>query len=784
MHPLFRLVLAQKDLSRAGDLFSLTDTEIEDSLTDALEQLQAISSSPDYPANTKAQAVVEICVMRVTAAIRGTGSIERHARALVGLWASCLEQELHSARRDEDTPHTKIASDVLSCILQNYSRAPVMALAVPVAVKFLQWGRGTLGRTMSNYLSLAAVSQAELLAEHTEAIVTSILQGNTVLLRVLPAVYDMQPQPINNHLSELLALLAQLEQSEQYHLLRLLPQAAKKKQVEAVETCVPLLVGHLLDSPHPEVILNTLLEIAGHTPAALRSSLPALAQAAERCPSLLGQMARIYSAVGHLNEESARSCLPFLVAHLASTGHSCHHVLLLEIKHLTDAFAAILGPHGQNIFRLSNSFMVMAKLLAQQLNTNKVRGDKDKSSAKTDSPEKLAVTKLTLVEKEDAGKLQVKPQSFEDKVHATSNTPGSVRRYSLGQVSKEEKKDVTFNRCRSFAWHMSMEDVSADHGEIQEDRDLPDSVYFSEMYPLGPRKVNTDQPKLESTADTHQSVVQGDSENLPKEMNSPHSSEERNSETTVSPEEPQDKLYLHLKDNLSRVKAYTLEMAQKLPAPDQCTIEGSERGSVARLLFTCSLKGLYCLYSKSSFVLVSPDPQLWIRLMFLFHQDLDQLQLRLEEVRFFDVFGLSEASAGSWQCFMCNNPERAAVVNQEGQPLMEGKLKEKQVRWKFIKRWKTRYFTLAGNQLLFQKGKCKDDPEDTLIELSKIQSVKVVAKKRRDRALPRAFEIFTDCKSYILKAKDEKAAEQWLQCLHVALAQAREQESKEVSTYL
>lgn len=56
--------------------------------------------------------------------------------------------------------------------------------------------------------------------------------GNTVLLRVLPAVYDMQPQPINNHLSELLALLAQLEQSEQYHLLRLLPQAAKKKQVE------------------------------------------------------------------------------------------------------------------------------------------------------------------------------------------------------------------------------------------------------------------------------------------------------------------------------------------------------------------------------------------------------------------------------------------------------------------------------------------------------------------------------------------------------------------------
>lgn len=39
-------------------------------------------------------------------------------------------------------------------------------------------------------------------------------------------------------------------------------------------------------------------------------------------------------------------------------------------------------------------------------------------------------------------------------------------------------------------------------------------------------------------------------------------------------------------------------------------------------------------------------------------QDLDQVQLHLEEVRFFGVFGFSEA-AGAWQCFMCNSPERA-----------------------------------------------------------------------------------------------------------------------------
>ncbi|XP_055501305.1 ventricular zone-expressed PH domain-containing protein homolog 1-like [Leucoraja erinacea] len=138
-----------------------------------------------------------------------------------------------------------------------------------------------------------------------------------------------------------------------------------------------------------------------------------------------------------------------------------------------------------------------------------------------------------------------------------------------------------------------------------------------------------------------------------------------------------------------------------------------------------------------------------------YQKDLDSLQMHLAEVRFFDLFGYSE-EVGRWQCFMCNNPEKAAVVNEDGQPLIEGKLKEKQ----------------------------KDDPDDCPIELSKVQSVKVIAKKRRERGLPRAFEIFTDNKTYIFKAKDEKNAEEWLQCINVAVAQARERENREATTYL
>lgn len=62
--------------------------------------------------------MVEVCITRITTAIRETGSIEKHARALVGLWDSCLEHSLRPCGKDEDTPHAKIASDITSCILQ------------------------------------------------------------------------------------------------------------------------------------------------------------------------------------------------------------------------------------------------------------------------------------------------------------------------------------------------------------------------------------------------------------------------------------------------------------------------------------------------------------------------------------------------------------------------------------------------------------------------------------------------------------------------------------------
>lgn len=52
-----------------------------------------------------------------------------------------------------------------------------------------------------------------------------------MLLRVLPALYEKQPQPINARLRELVAPMAQLDPAEQLHLLRLLHTVARNREL-------------------------------------------------------------------------------------------------------------------------------------------------------------------------------------------------------------------------------------------------------------------------------------------------------------------------------------------------------------------------------------------------------------------------------------------------------------------------------------------------------------------------------------------------------------------------
>ncbi|XP_034557577.1 ventricular zone-expressed PH domain-containing protein [Notolabrus celidotus] len=831
MHQLFSRVLGQRDLSRAGDLFSLEDTEIKDCLSQALDQIKTISCSPDYLTNDNDQAVVEICITRITTAIRETCSIEQHSRALVGLWESCLEHNLTpQGENTEDTPHAKIASDITSCILQNYSCPSVMVLAVPVAVRFLQRGNRELSRNMSSYLSLAAIAKADLLAEHTEAITHSVLGGNHMLLRVLPSVYPRQPDTIHSHLGNLTGMISQLESPEQQHLIRLIQVVAEQHPL-MLSPQVPALVSHLGDQSLTEALLGALVDVSQASPSSLVSFLPTLRIVGQQCPALLGHVAKIHGAVGIISEAHAHSVLVYLVSLLGSMEHSFHHTLLLEIRALTDRYPTVLGGCSKDLYRMSNSFTAIARLLGRRLE------ESTDSHCRVDEVCTLSPC-ASLPGGGELGRseqrLQVKIQALDEKIGEENGGEEEVeedilppqRRYSLSQAVREERREMRFNRSKSLALHaVRSRSNNSDTGDDGEDFDqTPDSIFSSTVPNCLSENQEAPPTERKPAGDGSMSFTAA----LDGGVRETERGQSKDKDREKEDQGEADRLFIHLRDNLETIREFCKDMVQQIPIPEHCVIEDSNRGCVARLSFSCPLKGHYCLYTKSCFNMASRQPHLWIHIMLLHLQskssaplcsrddcvqrlvslwektqlkgahsfpmamtqqttphrkDLDSLQIQLEEVRFFDLFGYSEEEGG-WLCFMCNNPEKATVVNQEGQPLIEGKLKEKQVRWKFIKRWKTRYFTLAGNQLLFRRGKSKDELDDIPIELSKVQSVKVVAKKRRDRGLPRAFEIFTDSKTYVLKAQDEKHAEEWLQCINVAVAQARERENREATTYL
>ncbi|XP_016371423.1 ventricular zone-expressed PH domain-containing protein-like [Sinocyclocheilus rhinocerous] len=734
MHQLFRLVLGQRDLSRAGDLFSLDDSEIEDCLSQALEEIKVISCSPDYLTNDNDQAVVEICITRITTAIRETGSIERHGAALVSLWESCLEHNLQPQGKDEDTPHAKIASDITSCILQTFR---LMAEGLDSISTFI--GQDPPKRPSERHVKQPVTNGT----------------SNAMLLRVLPSVYPRQPEPIHQHIRELTAMMSQVDQAGRQHLLRLLQMISEHHPL-VLSSLVPSLIVYISDSDLSDTALSVLVNVAQASPASLVPFLSTLRNVGQKNPWLLGHIAKIHGAVGLTSEVQAHGALQYLVSLLASMEHSAHHTLLLEIHCLTDRYTSILGGGVKDIYRMSNSFTAIARLLGRKLEAESTFSREEEKVQDLSRPCEAESSSDMFAENQ---RLQVKIQAFEQKMgdeveefEEEGASPGPQRRHSLGQAARDERREMRFSRSKSLALHaVRTRSINSDSSPEGEGLDLSTELGVCEASPSPETR-----PALTTLQENHKlTETQPDT--------SPNSEGQK---VVVGDPREGDRLWIHLRDNMEEIKTFCAEMIKQIPIPEHCVIEDSHRGCVAKLSFSCPLKGHYCLYGKSCFSLCSRQPHLWIQIMLLALQskvsealccqdecvkqlrklwektqltgahsfelamtqatvphkkDVDSLQMYLEEVRFFDLFSYSEEEGG-WLCFMCSNPEKATVVNQDGQPLIEGKLKEKQVRWKFIKRWKTRYFTLAGNQLLFRRGKSKDELDNSTIELSKVQS--------------------------------------------------------------
>ncbi|KAJ8725404.1 hypothetical protein PYW08_003587 [Mythimna loreyi] len=363
MHELLKHVLTERDLTRAGDIFAIPDADIVDDLNEVLKQVTEISSRPDYCRNDRDQALIEICVARVTSCVKETSTLDKYCGALVALLESCLHHNLMPTGhlRDDDPPHAKIASDIIACIVlvsfplqsdkENYANKSVMELFLPVAVQFLHKGNREISRHMARYLSLAAVHHAVLLKPHVQTIMDSIMSGNYPLCRILTNLYEVSPEPLEGHAPALVSLLPHAEPVEKSSLFALFEHIAARKP-DALKTCVPQLLSYLCPNTasqnDPGCMCVDILQVIAclsrsrvtlvveHGSLVKRAARPPHAT-----PHAVTLVANILTQLGYTGRDRAQEALNFVLERLSSAERAQQAALLRDATSLCSAFPAL-----------------------------------------------------------------------------------------------------------------------------------------------------------------------------------------------------------------------------------------------------------------------------------------------------------------------------------------------------------------------------------------------------------------------------------------------------------
>ncbi|XP_058121910.1 protein melted [Anopheles ziemanni] len=358
MHDLFTTVLSKRDLSRAGELFSIADYEIVNDLTEVLEEISSIISHEDYLQNSNDQSVIEICINRVTSCIKKTNTIEKHCAGLVNLLETCLRYNLQPSGKDVDPPHAKISSDIISSIFLNYNKKVVMEVTLPVAVKFLNQGNLELSRNLASYLSSAAIEYSYLLSPHVHVILESLLGGNYGLCHVLSQIYEATPDPINAAGPKFVEIVPRCELQEQLVILQLLVTIAKLRPSCLTESIPSLLELATTRPPLSAAALLVLLKLAEAKPIKLAEYTEAFKLIAHGVPQTVGFAAQILSAIGRSGKDRAQVALDFVLEHLPRADRPLQTILLNEATKLCTKYPVLFTDKVTSVVRqrqLSNN---------------------------------------------------------------------------------------------------------------------------------------------------------------------------------------------------------------------------------------------------------------------------------------------------------------------------------------------------------------------------------------------------------------------------------------------
>ncbi|CAI4232519.1 unnamed protein product [Auanema sp. JU1783] len=904
MHSLLSRVLEQRQLNSAGQLFTMNDYDVITDLHTAFQCIKNIFNSCEYVDNRIDQSVVEIVIARITAAIRETGSIETYSAELVDVLDICLQHKMTTFDDNGkyvDSPHCKIANDLLSSLFLHYSKKSVMTLTLPVAIKALGCSNHDLVRNVTSYISLAAIHNGKTLSNYAIDIISHVIKGNYSLLRVLPQIYSDNREPFHAHLSPLMAVLDEhaADCSEKLSLLQLASLLANYKP----ELLLPYLgqFEKFLKSPSTcTAVLNIFMSLVSQGKAEMvSSSLPSLRKISSD-PEFVGSLGTITKIIGNIGRVSlplATRCVDDLMACARTADPLILSTILSEIEGIAALYPSCLRPYLDNLrdIRTSNTSRTIERIIG----LTGVSSDASHSNAE--------VTVIRVPDKTSCDSLLSKTSlrgndiitSGSRTVFSISDSPADCSTQELDrnthslamQYQNRSSGSLSKNQSRSHASVAGGYRSTSENVTMSGSRDL--SVCGSVAG--GSSRVPADYvtrpppqyqpPKIQNVAlngsssssssfytgsqhiqigkdgrvrpvpssgrrmasQCYETTFPANAGPITTTKMLPLTEEDDNREwengnitkksATALVSDRSDVVQQFVDHRRNKIRRFIQEISARFPIPIQCTVEGSKSSKHRMIVhFACQARAEYCVFNEDYlFNFKTKLPASWLHLMFLQMQstsiettgqviaqssaaylklsncwqclpssvtknrpfvtlvtsafpttkDQDRMLKEMENASFFDCFSL-DGPSNRWQCFSCSNPDKVKSFVEDGAcaKVLEGQLKEKRGRWRFVRRWHTKYFTLSSAALTPSSIKNPNNNWSSnncnsialpAIDLKNIRSVRSLSRGRKNRkSLRRAFEIFTaDNTTVVLKATDEKKAEEWLQCLQIAVAHAR-----------
>lgn len=828
-------------------------------MSNTFTALKEIINAPTYPSNKVDQSVVEIVIARLTAAIRETGSIESYAAELVDVLDEVLRHpmtSLNEKSQDVDSPHCKIASDLLSSLFLHYGNKSVMTLTIPVALKCLNSENAELVKNTTSYISLAAIHNGKSLSSHALQIISNVVRGNYSLIRVLPHIYQDNKEPFHAQLSQLIDLLQNkdVDCSEKLSLLQLASMVANTKP-EVLIPYLPRFDVYLLSPQMSTALLNIYMSlISQNRTKSLSQFLPTLKLAAQSNEFINNRttICKIIANIGRVSSPLASEAVDELVmmARHNLTEPQLFQTVLNEIEAIGSMYPTSLRRHVA-FFQTLPPSRTIERILAHLNNENleikeqstesllsknsKVFGNLITSGGRTvfevcESP----TVELCELDR-NTHSLAMQYQNNRSSGSLSRRSHASIA-HSLGAGTHGPYSDINESRELSM---ISMPSSSRTNVHLSQPtsssrvQTLPQSFAPQAMTQIqmgkdgrvrpvggGRRPVQWPAGSTETTFPAHLGPITTSKMCALNEEDEKWINNDRN-----------DVVYKFVEHRKNKIRRYIGEVNMRFPVPVQCTVEGSKSSKHRMVIhFSCQTRSSpCCVFTKEYlFAFKTKYPAFWLHFMFLQMEcsaitqfgevvgkdsqqyqtlehcwkclpssitknipfdtmitaafpnskDQDKLIKELDEAGFFACFTM-DSSNNMWNCISCTNPEKVKYFVEEGgaEKVLEGQLKEKKGRWRFLKRWNTKYFTLSSAALNYSTQHMPTDSRALLpsIDIRSIRSVRSLGRgKKARKSLRKAFEIFTaDNTTLILKAKDEKNAEEWLQCLQIAMAHAR-----------